>query len=103
MVFEYYTGIDIGSEFVHYAVLDRDKTIVFCPKSLMHFGNPAGVVKELIEKQERAGIDRGSDSRARYPNRCRVKGLHSGHEGIFSMLCWWGSDWQTNKRSSISV
>ena len=39
-------GIDVGSSFVHYVVLSRDKEIVYSPKSIMHFANPIGGIKE---------------------------------------------------------
>jgi activator of 2-hydroxyglutaryl-CoA dehydratase/predicted nucleotide-binding protein (sugar kinase/HSP70/actin superfamily) len=39
-------GFDVGSSFVHYAVLSMDKQVVYAPKSIMHFANPIGGVQE---------------------------------------------------------
>ena len=49
-----FAGFDIGSSFVHYAVLTEDKEIIYSPKPIMHFADPIGAVKEawrdVIEK-----------------------------------------------------
>jgi len=41
-----YVGIDVGSSFVHYAVLDGRGEIKYAPKHIMHFANPTAAVKE---------------------------------------------------------
>jgi activator of 2-hydroxyglutaryl-CoA dehydratase/predicted nucleotide-binding protein (sugar kinase/HSP70/actin superfamily) len=41
-----FVGIDIGSSFIHYAILDDEKNIRYCPKPIMHFGNPMGALIE---------------------------------------------------------
>jgi len=41
-----FVGFDVGSSFVHYAVLNGDKEITYSPKAIMHFANPIGVIKE---------------------------------------------------------
>jgi hypothetical protein len=53
----YFTGYDIGSEFVHSVTLDVDNKIVSAPKSLMHFGNPSLVLKEIIKENKKNGIN----------------------------------------------
>jgi len=41
-----FVGFDVGSSFVHYVVLRKDRTILFCPKPIMHFANPIGSIWE---------------------------------------------------------
>jgi activator of 2-hydroxyglutaryl-CoA dehydratase/predicted nucleotide-binding protein (sugar kinase/HSP70/actin superfamily) len=41
-----FAGFDVGSSFVHYSVLSNDGEIVYSPKSIMHFANPVGAIKE---------------------------------------------------------
>jgi len=41
-----FAGFDVGSSFLHYAVLDNEKNIIYSPKPIMHFANPIGAVKE---------------------------------------------------------
>ena len=41
-----FVGFDVGSSSVHYAVLNKDRNIVYSPKPLMHFANPIGAIKE---------------------------------------------------------
>ena len=41
-----YIGLDIGSSFVHSVVLDQDRKILHCAKSIQHFANPLGAIKE---------------------------------------------------------
>jgi len=43
---ELFVGIDVGSSFVHCAVLSHGGQIVYMPKPIMHFANPIGAVKE---------------------------------------------------------
>ena len=54
-----FTGFDVGSSFVHYVVLTKDKEIIYSPKPIMHFADPIGAIK-----QARRDIDEkfGSDS-----------------------------------------
>lgn len=42
----FFVGFDVGSSFVHYTVLSGDREIVYSPKSIMHFANPVGGIKE---------------------------------------------------------
>ena len=44
-----YAGFDVGSSFVHYAVLRSDKSVVYSPAPLMHFANPLGALREVWE------------------------------------------------------
>ncbi len=41
-----YVGLDIGSSFVHYVVLDATSTVVYSPEPIMHFANPLGAIDE---------------------------------------------------------
>jgi activator of 2-hydroxyglutaryl-CoA dehydratase/predicted nucleotide-binding protein (sugar kinase/HSP70/actin superfamily) len=41
-----FVGFDIGSSFVHYAVLTENKEIIYSPKPIMHFADPIGAVKQ---------------------------------------------------------
>jgi len=53
-----FVGFDVGSSFVHYAVLNDAKQVVYCPNPIMHFASPIGAVKEAwrnILGQFRAG------------------------------------------------
>lgn len=43
---ELFVGFDVGSSFVHYAVLNGDKKIIYSPKAIMHFADPIGAIKE---------------------------------------------------------
>ena len=43
---ELFVGIDVGSSFVHYAVLGADRGVVYSARPIMHFANPIGAVKE---------------------------------------------------------
>jgi activator of 2-hydroxyglutaryl-CoA dehydratase len=53
-----YVGIDIGSSFLHCAVLREDKTIAYSPAPIMHFANPLGALRELRrDLVERFGRD----------------------------------------------
>lgn len=55
-----FVGFDVGSSFVHYAVLDENKEVVYSPNPLMHFANPIGTIKEawqdIIEKFDKKRI-----------------------------------------------
>lgn len=53
----YFTGYDIGSEFIHSATLDMNNKVVVAPKSIMHFGNPAASIKEIIKENKKKGIN----------------------------------------------
>jgi len=54
-----YAGFDVGSSFVHYVVVTKDKEIIYSPKPIMHFADPIGAIK-----QARRDIDEkfGSDN-----------------------------------------
>jgi activator of 2-hydroxyglutaryl-CoA dehydratase/predicted nucleotide-binding protein (sugar kinase/HSP70/actin superfamily) len=41
-----FAGFDVGSSFVHCAVLDGAGKVIYSPKPIMHFANPIGAVKE---------------------------------------------------------
>jgi len=41
-----FVGIDVGSSFIHYAVLTEDNEIVFSPEPIMHFANPLDVISQ---------------------------------------------------------
>jgi len=45
-----YAGFDIGSSFVHYAVLAEDATVVYSAWPIMHFANPIGALVEAWRK-----------------------------------------------------
>lgn len=51
---ELFIGLDVGSSFVHYAILNKDKDIIYSPKPIIHFANSIGAIREawrdLIEK-----------------------------------------------------
>jgi len=53
---KYFTGYDIGSEFVHSVSLDENNKIISSPKSRMHFGNPASVIKDILKENKKKGI-----------------------------------------------
>ncbi len=42
-----YVGLDVGSSFVHSAVLDATGAIVYSPEPIMHFANPLAAVEEV--------------------------------------------------------
>ena len=41
-----FVGIDVGSSFVHYVVLNSNREIEYAPEPIMHFANPIGAVRE---------------------------------------------------------
>jgi activator of 2-hydroxyglutaryl-CoA dehydratase/predicted nucleotide-binding protein (sugar kinase/HSP70/actin superfamily) len=41
-----YIGLDIGSSYVHSVVLNKDRDILHSAKSIQHFANPLGAIKE---------------------------------------------------------
>jgi len=41
-----FVGFDVGSSFIHYAVLTKDKEIIYSPKPIMHFANPLEAIKQ---------------------------------------------------------
>ena len=41
-----FVGFDVGSSFVHYAVLNEEKQKIYAPEPIMHFANPIGAVRE---------------------------------------------------------
>jgi hypothetical protein len=55
----FFAGFDVGSSFVHYAILNRDRVVIYSPKPIMHFANPIGAVKEAWRDiKERFGRDK---------------------------------------------
>jgi len=42
----FFIGIDVGSNCLHYVVLNKSKEIVYSPQAIMHFANPLGAVRE---------------------------------------------------------
>jgi activator of 2-hydroxyglutaryl-CoA dehydratase/predicted nucleotide-binding protein (sugar kinase/HSP70/actin superfamily) len=53
-----YVGIDIGSSFVHGAVLRDDQSVAYCAQPIMHFANPLGALRELwVDLIQRFGRD----------------------------------------------
>jgi len=48
-----YIGFDVGTEYVHSAVLNEDELLVHNPKSRMHFGNPTTAINEVLNHLER--------------------------------------------------
>ena len=56
---ELFAGFDVGSSFVHYAVLDRDGAVIYSPKPIMHLANPIGAVREAWrDVKEKVGKDK---------------------------------------------
>lgn len=53
----YFTGFDIGSEFVHSVTIDMDNKILFAPKSKVHFGNSSLAIKDIIKYNNKKGIN----------------------------------------------
>ncbi len=41
-----FVGLDIGSSFLHYVVLDADGEVVYSGDPIMHFANPLGAIRE---------------------------------------------------------
>ncbi len=41
-----FAGFDVGSSFVHYVVLNKDKEIIYSPKPVMHLADPIGAIKQ---------------------------------------------------------
>jgi len=41
-----FVGFDVGSSFVHYAVLTKDKETIYSPKSIMHFADPVEAIRQ---------------------------------------------------------
>ncbi len=64
MGIEYFTGYDIGSEFVHSATLDNKNKLVYAPKSRMHFGNPEKCLRELVSENKANGIQENNTALA---------------------------------------
>ena len=56
---ELFVGIDVGSSFVHYAVLDKTGHILYSPRPIMHFANPIGAIKEVWQDIT-AGFEAGT-------------------------------------------
>ncbi|MGV8151971.1 MAG: BadF/BadG/BcrA/BcrD ATPase family protein [Candidatus Nanoarchaeia archaeon] len=45
-----YVGFDIGSEAVHYAVLDKEKNILYSPEPLSHYAKPIETLKKAWQE-----------------------------------------------------
>ncbi|MHC4459986.1 MAG: acyl-CoA dehydratase activase-related protein [Planctomycetota bacterium] len=43
---ELFVGFDVGSSFIHYAILTADQEIIYSPKPIMHFANPLEAIKQ---------------------------------------------------------
>ncbi len=41
-----FVGFDVGSSFLHYAVLNEAQEVIYSPNSIMHFANPIVAIKE---------------------------------------------------------
>ena len=41
-----FVGFDVGSSFVHYAVLTKDKETIYYPKPIMHFADPVSAIRQ---------------------------------------------------------
>jgi len=41
-----FVGLDIGSSFLHYAVLNQERVVLYSPDPIMHFANPLGAIRE---------------------------------------------------------
>jgi activator of 2-hydroxyglutaryl-CoA dehydratase/predicted nucleotide-binding protein (sugar kinase/HSP70/actin superfamily) len=41
-----FVAFDVGSSFLHCAVLNKDRTVVYSPDPIMHFANPLGAIGE---------------------------------------------------------
>ena len=46
----FHVGIDVGSSYVHAVVLDQQARFVFAPKSIKHFANPLGGIREAWQE-----------------------------------------------------
>jgi len=56
---ELFAGFDIGSSFLHYAVLSKSRRIIYSPAPIMHFANPMGAVREAWRDiRNRFGVNR---------------------------------------------
>jgi activator of 2-hydroxyglutaryl-CoA dehydratase/predicted nucleotide-binding protein (sugar kinase/HSP70/actin superfamily) len=54
-----FVGFDVGSSFVHYAVLSVDKEIIYCPKPIMHFADPIAAIRQAWRNiEEKFGSDK---------------------------------------------
>ncbi len=41
-----FVGFDVGSSFVHYVVLTKDKETIYSPKPIMHLADPDGAIRQ---------------------------------------------------------
>jgi activator of 2-hydroxyglutaryl-CoA dehydratase/predicted nucleotide-binding protein (sugar kinase/HSP70/actin superfamily) len=54
-----FAGFDVGSSFVHYVVIDGDGAVIYSPKTIMHFANPVGAIREAWrDVKEKFGRDK---------------------------------------------
>ncbi|MBR9705419.1 hypothetical protein GOV14_00115 [Candidatus Pacearchaeota archaeon] len=57
MIPRYFSGVDIGSEFMHCATLDENGLLVAAPKSVMHFGDPGKSLQGSLKILKESGIN----------------------------------------------
>lgn len=41
-----FAGFDIGSSYLHYVVLNKNRNIIYSPRPMLHFADPIGAIKE---------------------------------------------------------
>ncbi len=55
-----FVGLDVGSSFVHWAVLRGDGTVLYSPDPIMHFANPLGAIgeawRDILARFDRSAI-----------------------------------------------
>ncbi|MCL5282868.1 MAG: acyl-CoA dehydratase activase-related protein, partial [Planctomycetes bacterium] len=53
-------GLDVGSSFVHWAVLSQEGAVLYSPEPIMHFANPLGAIgeawRDILARFNRAAI-----------------------------------------------
>ncbi len=54
---EYYLGFDVGTQRVHAALLNPDKSLNEVYKSLNHFGNPSLIIDQTLDKIKEKGLE----------------------------------------------
>ncbi len=54
-----FVGFDVGSSFVHYVVLTKEKETIYSPKPMMHFADPVGAIRQAWQDiNEKFAIER---------------------------------------------
>ena len=54
-----FVGFDVGSSFVHYVVLTKEKETIYSPKPIMHFADPVGAIRQAwLDVNEKFAIER---------------------------------------------